>query len=160
MRLTSLSATLVRRLHGAQLGVTATATGIVLLALALPRPSGAAYPPSAEGATMAAAADHSEATRAALDTMSEGGNAVDGAIAAALTLGVVNPSASGIGGGGFALVYMAKEKKVTVLDFRESAPATYSQETLWPPPKPGEPPPKSRWEWRGPRGGSVGVPGE
>ena len=109
---------------------------------------------------MAAACDHAEATRAAIDMMSKGGNAIDGAIAAALTLGVVNPSASGIGGGGFALVYSAKDKKVTVLDFRETAPATYSNDVLWPPLKPGQEPPKNRWTWTGPKGGVVGVPGE
>ena len=52
-----------------------------------------------------------------------GGNAVDAACATALALGVLHPDASGIGGGGFALVYVAKEKKVYALDFRERAPA-------------------------------------
>jgi len=129
---------------------------------AFPRLSSAAYGPSAEGTTIAASTDQAEATRAAIDVMTNGGNAVDGAIAAALTLGVVNPSASGIGGGGFALVWTAKDKKMTVLDFRESAPAKYSTETLYPPPKKGEPPPdpKARWVWKGPKGVVVGVPGE
>jgi gamma-glutamyltranspeptidase/glutathione hydrolase len=62
-------------------------------AAAFPSSSSAAYPPSAEGRTMAVAADHSDATRAALDVMAAGGNAADGAVAAALVLGVVNPSA-------------------------------------------------------------------
>jgi gamma-glutamyltranspeptidase/glutathione hydrolase len=39
---------------------------------------------------------------------------------------VVNPSSSGIGGGGFAVVYLAREKKLFALDFRESAPAALS----------------------------------
>lgn len=130
-----------------------------MLALALPRPSGAAFLPSAEGRSHAVATDHADATRAALDVIAAGGNAADGAVAAALALGVVNPSASGIGGGGFALVYSARDKKVTVLDFRETAPATYSADVLFPPKKPGEAP-KSRWQWTGPRGGAVGVPGE
>jgi gamma-glutamyltranspeptidase/glutathione hydrolase len=101
--------------------------------------------------------DHADATRAALDVMAKGGNAVDGAIAAALALGVVNPSQSGIGGGGFALVYSAKDKKVTVLDFRETAPASYSASVLWPPV--GKPA-SSRWDFHGLAGGVVGVPGE
>jgi gamma-glutamyltranspeptidase/glutathione hydrolase len=129
-------------------------------AAAFPSSSSAAYPPSAEGRTMAVAADHSDATRAALDVMAAGGNAADGAVAAALVLGVVNPSASGIGGGGFALVYSAIDHQVTVLDFRETAPASYSAEVLWPAKKPGDPPPKDRFGWTGPRGGVVGVPGE
>ncbi len=150
---------LVGRLRGAKLAFLGIGGGAAFLALTLPRPSEAAYPPSAEGRTLAAATDHSEATRAAVEVMTAGGNAVDGAIAAALTLGVVNPSASGMGGGGFAMVYTAKDKKVTVLDFRETAPATYSPELLFPPPKPGEKP-KSRWVWTGPKGWVVGVPGE
>ncbi len=105
------------------------------------------------------ATDNADATRAALDVMARGGNAADGAVAAALALGVVSPSASGIGGGGFALVWSAKDQKATVLDFRETAPAVYRAEMLFPPKKPGEPP-KDRWAWTGPRGASVGVPGE
>ena len=131
------------------------------LAASFPSLANAAAPPSALGQSYAASTDQADATRAALDVMARGGNAVDGAIAAALTLGVVNPSASGIGGGGFALVYTAKDKKVTVLDFRETAPARFSADVLWPkkPVKPGEPV-KPRWAFTGVNGGVVGVPGE
>jgi len=43
---------------------------------------------------------------------------------------VVNPSSSGIGGGGFAVVYIAKEKKLYAVDFRETAPAALSPESF------------------------------
>jgi gamma-glutamyltranspeptidase / glutathione hydrolase len=131
------------------------------LAATFPNVATAAAPPSATGQSYAASTDQADATRAALDVMASGGNAVDGAIAAALALGVVNPSASGIGGGGFALVYTAKDKKISAFDFREMSPADFSGDLLWPkkPAKPGEPP-KPRWAFTGVNGNVVGVPGE
>ncbi len=121
------------------------------LALALSFPARAAYAPSAEGTGLAVATDHAEATRAALDALHAGGNAVDGAVSAALTLGVVGPNASGLGGGGFALVYMAKEKRAYALDFREAAPAEVSLDGI-----------VARGSHADPlrRGVAVGIPGE
>ena len=52
------------------------------------------------------------------------GSAVDAAIAAMFCLGVVSMHSSGIGGGGVMLVYNQISKKATVIDFRETAPAT------------------------------------
>ena len=107
--------------------------------------SQAAYAPPAEGTTVAVATDQAEATRAALDTLQRGGNAFDAAISAALALGVVSPAASGLGGGGFALVYVAKDHKIVAVDFREAAPRASSGDAL---------------VARKARGVSVGVPGE
>ncbi len=90
----------------------------------------AAHAPSAEGVHVAVATDNADATRAAMAVLASGGNAADAAITAALSLGVVSQSSSGIGGGGFALVYTAKDKKVTAVDFRESAPAKLDVEAL------------------------------
>ncbi len=52
----------------------------------------------------------------------QGGNAIDAAVAAAWVLGVAEPYNSGIGGGGFMLVYDAKQAQVSALDYREAAP--------------------------------------
>ncbi len=62
------------------------------------------------------------ATQAAVDAFNAGGNAIDAALAAAFTLGVVDSHNSGIGGGCFIIVRLASGK-VLAIDGREMAPA-------------------------------------
>lgn len=127
MRLAWLSQAILRLAPRLAPLVVAPIAGLGLL-LALP--AQAAFLQSAEGSRVAVATDNGEATQAALDTLKAGGNAVDATITAALTMGVVNPVASGLGGGGFALVYMAQTNKVVALDFREKSPAQLSTEEI------------------------------
>lgn len=80
-----------------------------------------AVAPVVRGRAMVAA-DHALAAEAGAEVLGGGGNAVDAAVAAALSGGVVQPAGSGLGGGGFAVVRLPGADPV-VLDFREVAPA-------------------------------------
>ena len=62
------------------------------------------------------------ATEAAANILRRGGNAVDAAVVAQLVLGLTEPQSSGLGGGGFALYWDARRKKVVAWDGREIAP--------------------------------------
>jgi gamma-glutamyltranspeptidase / glutathione hydrolase len=64
-----------------------------------------------------------DASRAGLQVLRHGGNAVDAAVAAAATLGVTEPYSTGIGGGGFFVYYQASTGRVFTIDGRETAPA-------------------------------------
>ncbi|MBL8726845.1 MAG: gamma-glutamyltransferase [Planctomycetes bacterium] len=61
------------------------------------------------------------ATQVGLDVLRTGGNAVDAAVAVALTLAVTHPQAGNLGGGGFLLLRMA-DGRTAAIDFRERAP--------------------------------------
>lgn len=63
-----------------------------------------------------------EASRAGLQILRQGGNAIDAAVATLLAISVVEPYSAGLGGGGFALIYDGKNEQPKALDFREHAP--------------------------------------
>ena len=70
----------------------------------------------------AVASAHPLATQAGIDILKQGGNAFDAAIALTSTLAVVEPYASGLGGGGFWLLHLAENNTDIMLDAREKAP--------------------------------------
>ncbi len=96
-----------------------------LMAAGFDRPVTAADPASPRRGLVATA--NPVATEAGLQALRDGGNAVDAAIACALTLGVVDGHNSGLGGGCFMTVRLADGRLIT-LDGREMAPAAATRD--------------------------------
>ncbi|MEZ5541481.1 MAG: gamma-glutamyltransferase [Pseudomonadota bacterium] len=65
---------------------------------------------------------HPLATQAGVEILAAGGNAFDAAVAVSAALAVVEPYSSGLGGGGFWLLYRARDKRQVMIDGREKAP--------------------------------------
>jgi gamma-glutamyltranspeptidase/glutathione hydrolase len=96
------------------------------------RPSGASFASrsAALGRSGAAATAHPLATLAAIDTLKRGGSAADAAIAAAASLGFLEPTASGVGGDAYVFVWDPKLAKVRALAGSGRSPRALSLETV------------------------------
>ncbi len=71
---------------------------------------------------------HPLASKVGLEILKNGGNAIDAAVGAAFTLGLVEPNASGPGGGGFTLV--SKDGEEQMYSYYQKAPASMT-EPVW-----------------------------
>src|SRR5260221_4388813 len=139
-----------RRLHLLPLavgGMLACAGGGMVLRGASRDPT----PPRPYRDGFAVASESAMGPRVGIEALRSGANAVDAAISIAFTLGVVQPASSGIGGGGFALVWDAARRKMTALDFREVAPGAIDPAALEY---------RSKAPVASGRGRLIGVPGE
>ena len=152
--------------------------GLLALAIALPAvahdrlrtigtPPGIVLPPTTEVVPPAPAwaeqgykggvvsVSHPLAAKAGADVLARGGNAIDAAAAIQFMLNVVEPQFSGIGGGGFMMVHLARHDRTFAIDAREKAPAaaTPTQFVLT------EVPAAQRFTIASTSGLAVGVPG-
>ena len=117
---------------GYPFGMSAYRAAVALLAvlsgaaLGQPLPSGpSGYVPkeAAFGKRFMVAAANPLAVEAGRTVLARGGSALDAAVTVQMVLNVVEPEASGVGGGAFILHWSAREKRVRVYDGRETAPA-------------------------------------
>lgn len=96
-------------------------TTLVLVAslatAAVPAPLRPVHAPHAMVASV-----HELASRAGVEMMQAGGNAIDAAVATGFALAVVHPQAGNLGGGGFMLIRMS-DGAIHFIDYREKAPA-------------------------------------
>jgi gamma-glutamyltranspeptidase/glutathione hydrolase len=90
------------------------------------RPLAQARPAVAHQAAIASA--YPLASQAGQEILAAGGNAFDAAVAVSAALAVVEPSSSGLGGGGFYLLHRQSDGFETMLDAREKAPGAASRD--------------------------------
>jgi gamma-glutamyltranspeptidase/glutathione hydrolase len=93
-------------------------------------PSGIVHAPTHAGAPHkgAIASAYPLASQAGQEILAAGGNAFDAAVAVSAALAVVEPSSSGLGGGGFYLLHRQSDGMETMVDAREKAPGAATRD--------------------------------
>ena len=97
-----------------------------------PRPSGSLVPTRSEVIAThgMAATSHPLVSQVALDVLKRGGTAVDAAIAANATMGLMEPTGNGVGGDIFAIVWDAKTQKLYGLNGSGHSPKSLTFEKM------------------------------
>jgi gamma-glutamyltranspeptidase/glutathione hydrolase len=109
--------------HAATLSTRFIAGGLVCTWLITVSGIAAGYAATSTGGVAATA--HPLASQAAIEILSQGGNAVDAAVAAGFAIGVVEPDGSGLGGGGGMLIYLHKTRETIYINYYHDAQADY-----------------------------------
>lgn len=131
--------------------------GVALLAACTPTPpapTAPLYAKRAESTRGMVSASHADAAAAGATMLRAGGNAIDAAVATAFALSVVDPSQTGLGGGGGMVVWHADTRRADALDFYARSGA----DSAWGRPEP----PRARGDTGEPTGitgRAAGIPG-
>jgi len=141
---------MIHRLHR-------TFAGLVLAALAMSAGAerASSAQPEARAPRGVVSVSHPVAAEAGARMLQAGGNAIDAAAAIQWALSVVEPQSSGIGGGGFMMIHLAKTSETFIVDSREVAPAAATQSMF----QFTGVPPSSLFRVASTTGLAVGVPG-
>ena len=111
--------------------------------------------PVAVGTGGAVASMDLDASKAGIQVLERGGNAVDAAVATASALGDTIPFVAGPGGGGFMVIYLARTHQVVTIDGRETCPSACTA-TMFTNPQTGQP---MDYDYESEQPLSTGVPG-